>query len=172
MKKALAILVAVMMTLVCGGALAETVKFLEDSSVFDIEMALPDGAVVGDQDSSELVSYSEITSEGLASVAVTIAPSEEYGDLSMNDLTEEEVEQLKALVAEQFESAELTVEITPSGNAYIFVNADEEGIDAIFTLYLGYFVELTQWHDDFSELTDADNAFMMQLLYNIEFLPV
>ncbi|MFH1513817.1 MAG: hypothetical protein ABIG45_10740 [Bacillota bacterium] len=172
MKKALAILVAVMMTLVCSGALAETVKFLENSSAFDIEMALPEGAVVGDQASTELVSYSEIMSEGLASVAVTIAASDIYGDLSMNDLSDEEVEQLKALAAEQFESAEMTVEITPSGNEYIFVSADEEGIDAIFTLYLGYFVELTQWHYDFSEITDADSAFMLQLLYNIEFLPV
>ena len=171
MKKALAILVAVMMTLVCGGALAETVKFLEISSAFDIEMALPEGAAVSDQASSELVSYNKITSEGLASVAVIIAPSDDYGDLSMKDLSEEEVEQLKALGTEQYEAAVVSVEITPSGNQYIFINT-EDGIDAIFTLYLGYFVELTQWHDDFSELTEADTAFLLQLLYNIEFLPV
>lgn len=171
MKKTLAILLAVMMMLVCSGALAETVKFLEDSSEFDIEMALPAGAAVGEQTSSALVSYCLITSEGLASVAITIAPSDIYGDLSLKELSAEEVETLKAQAGEQYEDPELTVETTPSGNDYIFVNADEEGINAIFTVYLGYFVELTQWHDDFSALTEADNAFLLELLHNIEFLP-
>lgn len=170
MKKALAILITVMMVLACGGALAETVKFLENSSDFDIEMALPEGASVSDQEASELVSYYEIASEGLASVAVTIAPSDIYGDLSMNDLSDAEVEDLIALATEQYDAPITSVEVTPSGNAYIFINADE-GIDVIFTLYLGYFVELTQWHDDFGEITEADSAFMLQLLYNIEFLP-
>lgn len=170
MKKTLAILLAVIMTLICSGALAETVKFLENSSDFDIEMELPEGAAVGDQISSALVSYCEITSEGLASVAVTIAPSDIYGELSLKDLSEEEVEELKAQAGEQYKDPEMTIETTLLGNDYIFVNADEEGINAIFTLYLGYFIELTQWHDDFSPITEADNAFMLQLLYNLEFL--
>lgn len=156
MKKMLAILTAAMMLLVCSGALADTVRFLEDSSDFDIEMALPEGATVGDQTSSELVSVCEINSEGLASVTITIAADEEYGELSLNDLTEEEVASLKELVAEPYEDAELSVEITPSGNGYIAINADEEGINAIVMVYLGYFVQLTQWHDDFSPITEAD----------------
>ena len=172
MKKTLALLIAIMLLLVCGSALADTVRFLEDSSAFDIEMELPDGAAVGERESSELVSYCLITSEGRASVAITIAPSDIYGDLSMNDLSDEEVEQLKALAAEQYEDPELSVEATPSGNSYIAVDADEEGIKSVFTLYLGYFVELTQWHEDFSEITEADDAFMLQLLHNIEFLPM
>ena len=171
MKKTLAILLAVMMMLVCSGALADTVKFMEDSSEFDIEMALPAGAAVSDQATSPLVSYCLITSEGLASVAITIAPSDIYGSSSLKDLSAEDVEALKAQAGEQYEDPEMTIETTPSGNDYIFVNADEEGINAIFTLYLGYFVELTQWHDDFSPITEADNAFLLELLHNIEFLP-
>ena len=172
MKKALAILIAAMVMLVCSGALAETVKFMEDSSDFDIEMELPEGAAVGERASSALVSYCEITSEGLAPVAVTIAMEDIYDDLSMNDLSDDEVENLKVRAAEQYEDPELTIGTTLLGNKYIFVNADEEGINAIFTLYLGYFIELTQWHDDFSEITEADNAFMLQLLYNLDFQPV
>lgn len=171
MKKVLAILVAVMMMLVCSSALAESVRFLEESSAFDIEMELPQGAVVGVQGSSELVSYCEIMSEGLASVIVTIAPTDIYGDLSMNDLSDEEVELLVMLASEQYEAPEVSIEITPSGNMYIFIETEDQ-IDSIFTLYLGYFVELTQWHDDFSMITDEDNAFLLQLLYNIEFLPI
>jgi hypothetical protein len=171
MKKVLAVLIAVMMTLVMSGAFAETVRFVEDSTDFDIEMELPEGAVVGEQVSSDMLSVCIIESEGLASVSVNIAWTDIYGDLSMNDLSEEDVEQLKELASKQYNDPVVSVETTPSGNSYIYVNTGE-GIDAIFTLYLGYFVELTQWHDDFSELTEDDSAFMLQLLYNIEFLPL
>ena len=169
MKKALAILIAVMMMLVCGGALADTVRFLEDSSDFDIEMELPEGAA-GEHISTDLGNYYLITSEGLAPVAVTIAASDIYGDLSMNDLNDEEIAELEALASVQYEMPEASWETTPSGNGYIFISADE-GIDAIFTLYLGYFIELTQWHEDFSPITEEDSAFMLQLLYNLDFLP-
>lgn len=171
MKKALGILLAGIIMLCCGGATAQTVKFLENSSGFDIEMALPEGAAVAEQEFTELVSYSKITSEGLAPVAVTIAASDIYGELSLKELSQAEVEQLKALETEQYETADVRLETTPSGNSYIFITT-QDGINSIFTLYLGYFVELTQWHDDFHEITQADTAFMLQLLYNIEFLPV
>jgi len=171
MKKVLAILTAAILLFGSASALAEVVKFAEDSSNFDIQMELPEGASVGKQVDSELVSVCQINSEGLASVYITIAPSDIYGDLSMNDLSEADVENLKSLASEQYDQPEMTVEVTPSGNTYIHVSSDA-GIASIFTLYRGYFVELTQWHDDYRELTDADYAFMLQLLYNIDFLPL
>lgn len=171
MKKVLAILTAAILLFGSASALAEVVKFAEDSSNFDIQMELPEGASVGKQVDSELVSVCQINSEGLASVYITIAPSDIYGDLSMNDLSEVDVENLKSLASEQYDQPEMTVEVTPSGNTYIHVSSDA-GIASIFTLYRGYFVELTQWHDDYRELTDVDYAFMLQLLYNINFLPL
>ena len=42
-------------------------------------------------------------------------------------------------------------------------------IDSLFTIYEGYFVELIQYHDDYSEQTDADDDFARTLLYGIEF---
>jgi len=172
MKKVLAILIAVVMLTLCTvSALAESVRFVEDSSDFDIEMELPEGATVGERTSSELVSVCQIQSEGLADVYITIAPSELYGDESMNDLTDEDVADLEALAIEQYDEAQTIIDITPSGNKYIHVTSDA-GVNSIFTLYLGYFVELTQWHEDYSEITDADYAFMQQLLYNIEFMPL
>ena len=173
MKKLLAILMAALLTFSCASALGESVRFVEDSADFDIEMPLPEGATVVSQSGSELVSMTEIHSEGLANVRVTIAASDIYETQSMNDLTDEEVEALKALAGVQFEEPEMTVDVTPSGNKYIHVCANAESdIDSIFTLYMGYFVELTQWHEDYSEITEADFAFMQQLLYNIEFLPL
>ena len=171
MKKILAILTAAVLLLGSASAFAEVVTFAEDSSDFNIQMELPEGATVGDQVSSELVSVCEIMSEGLANVYINIAPSDIYDDLSMNDLNEEEVENLKAIASEQYDNPEMAIEITPSGNKYIHISSDA-GVSSIFTLYLGYFVELTQWHDDYEPLTDADYAFMLQLLYNIDFLPL
>lgn len=170
MKKILAFLIAAILLLGSTSAFAEVVTFAEDSPEFNIEMELPEGASVGEQVDSELVSVCQIASDGVASVYITIAPSDIYDDLSMNDLSEEEVENLKALASEQYDNPEMTIEITPSGNKYIHV-VTNVGISSIFTLYRGYFVELTQWHDDYSELTDTDYAFMLQLLHNIEFLP-
>ena len=45
-------------------------------------------------------------------------------------------------------------------------------MDSIFTLYDGFFVELTQWHENYAELSEKDYAFMQQLLYNLEFIPL
>ena len=86
MKKVLAILTAAILLFGSASALAEVVKFAEDSSNFDIQMELPEGASVGKQVDSELVSVCQINSEGLASVYITIAPSDIYGDLSMEQI--------------------------------------------------------------------------------------
>ncbi|MDD3213128.1 MAG: hypothetical protein PHY64_05620 [Eubacteriales bacterium] len=171
MKKILAIVTAVVLTFCCTAAFAEVVTFQEDSTDFNIQMELPEGATVGEQEASELVSVCEIQSEGLADVYITIAPSDIYDKLSMNDLSDEDVDSLVSMATAQYDNPEVNIEITPSGNKYIHVNSDA-GIDSVFTLYLGYFVELTQWHEDYSAITDADYAFMLQLLHNIEFLPV
>ncbi len=176
MKKLLAILLSTLMLLSCVGAFAEgmdTVRFVEDSPNFDIEMPLPEGATVGDKGSVDTYSYVVIENGTLASVVISVAPSDLYDGLSMNDLSDDDVEILKATAAEQYDDPVLTVDVTPSGNKYIHVCANSEyDIDSIFTLYMGYFVELTQFHDDFSTITDEDYAFMQQLLYNITFTPV
>lgn len=173
MKKVLAIFLTLALTLGCAGALAESVRFVEDSPLFDIEMELPEGATVGAKTGGDSVSIVEVLSEGLATVRITIAASDVYDELSMNDLSDEDIEVLKQLGSLQYEEPELTIEVTPSGNKYIHVCANSEfDVDAIFTLYKGYFVELTQWHEDYAEITEADFAFMQQLLYNLNFLPV
>ena len=174
MKKLLAILLSAML-LTCACACAEEAEvyhFFETSEDFDIEMPLPEGATLGDKVTSELVSGVTVQKEGLAPVFIAIAASDLYDNKSMNDLTDDEVEQLKAIAGEDFDAPELTVDVTPSGNKYIHIcaNADSD-VDSIFTLYMGYFIQMTQWHEDFATITDEDYAFMQQLLYNINFLP-
>ena len=42
-------------------------------------------------------------------------------------------------------------------------------MDSLFTIYEGYFVELIQYHDDYSQQTEADDDFARSLLYGIAF---
>lgn len=173
MKKYVAILLAALIALTCTSALAETVRFSEDSDDFDIEMLLPEGAVVASLLGTEQTNMVRIDAEGLASVWIVVAYSEIYNENeSMNDLSDDDILSLMEIAGIQFENPEMTILVTPSGNKYILVEANEESdsdMDSIFTLYKGYFIQLTQWHDDFAVLTEADTEFMNQLLYNIEF---
>ena len=173
MKKITSLLLAALLLFTCACAMGEeVVHFVEGSRDFDIQMPLPEGAKVTERYASALVSLVHVEKEGIATVIISIAPSELYDKQSMNDLTEEEIETLKATAGSQYAAPEITVDVTPSGNKYIHVCSNgSDDIDAIFTLYMGYFVELTQWHEDYAKLTDADTAFLLELLHNIEFVP-
>ena len=71
---------------------------------------------------------------------------------------------------EQYENPAFATETSPEGNLYLFVSSnDESDIESLFTIYEGYFVELIQYHDDYSEQTDEDDDFARSLLYGIEF---
>ena len=59
---------------------------------------------------------------------------------------------------------------SPEGNLYLFVSSNDEwDVDSLFTIYEGYFVELIQYHDDYSQQTEADDDFARSLLYGIAF---
>ena len=91
----------------------------------------------------------------------------------MNDLGDEEISGLGVMAASQYENPEITVEETLQKNKFIHIcSNDQYDVDAIFTLYKGYFIEMTQWHDDYSAVTEKDYEFMRQLLYNLEFVDV
>ena len=111
-----------------------------------------------------------VHSDEHADVVISIAPSELFVDRSMADLSEEELEELRAIAGEQYANPSFATETSPEGNLYLFVSSnDESDIDSLFTIYEGYFVELIQYHDDYSEQTDADDDFARSLLYGIEF---
>lgn len=173
MKKLLCLLTALLMLVCAGGAIAESVRFIESSSTFDIEMELPEGAKIVSSSGKDDLSIINIASEGLAEVSVTIAPSELYGDNSLNDLSDDDINALAEQAGLQYEAPKITVEVTPSGNKYIHICSNgESDVDSIFTLYDGFFIEMTQWHENYAELSEKDFAFMQQLLYNLEFIPL
>ena len=176
MKKYLSLFLSLALVLCAVGAAAQStdnvVRFVEDSHDFDIQMPLPEGASVLSTEGADDLSITRVGAEGLATVRINIAPTDTFDKESMNDLTDEDIEALGQLAASQYENPEITVEETLQKNKFIHIcSNDQYDIDAIFTLYMGYFIEMTQWHDDYSPLSEADYAFMRQLLYNLEFIP-
>ena len=114
MKKLLCLLTALLMLVCAGGAIAESVRFVETSSTFDIEMELPEGAKIVSTTGKDDLTIVNIASEGLAEVSITIAPSELYGDSKLNDLSDEEINALAERAGLQYEAPKTTIEVTPA----------------------------------------------------------
>ena len=166
MKKLIALLLAAL--LMMSFACAEEITAVETS----IPLSQPDSPVTitltytGTADQVRAT----VHSDDHADVVISIAPSDVYAGMSMSDLTEEEIQELQEIAGSQYENPTYATEASPEGNLYLFVSSNDEwDVDSLFTIYEGYFVELIQYHDDFTEQTEADDNFARSLLYGIAF---
>lgn len=171
MKKLLALLAAVLMLLSCAAAMAETVYLTEESPFFDIALELPEGAAFTPL-STTGVAMADVQKEGMAHVFISVAFSELYtGDLK--DITDEERDALIAAQTVDLGDVEVIPGVTPEGNMYVeFRPNTGNDLCAVWTLYQGYFVQLTLYNEDGQPLTEADHDLMMSLLYGMHFIPV
>lgn len=170
MQKIVLLLLCAALTLACAPAFAEVVPLAENTDRFDITIALPEGATLSSNWIYETSTIATVEKDGLAGVVIAIAPSEIYDEQSLGDLRDEEINALKEQTCEDYDNPTSEVSVTPSGNKYILVRQDGElAMATVFTLYRGYFVQLTQINGDFAPLTDADTEFLMDNLYGIEF---
>lgn len=162
MKKMTALLLALMMVICSCVALAE-----EESVYANVE--LPDLEGVSIIESYEDDSYlaAQFVKEGAADVYLVVAPGEEYAGRSLSDLTEDELNELQSVIMSDLNtSTTCTLETTPSGNLYLYIQEKGESYsNTVVTIYRGYFIQLTQFKDDYSELGEADEAFLMDLLH-------
>lgn len=172
MKKLSAVLCVLVILFAVSFAAAQTVRFVEDSPDFNIEMELPEGTVLGNQTSQGLVSVVELRHNDRANVRVSIAPSELYDGQSLKDMSDEDVGLLVTALCSEYASPLVEIGETPEGNEYIYICSNEiTDIDSICTVYKGYFITLTQMNDDLSPLADSDQEYLLTLLYNLKFLP-
>lgn len=154
-------------------AAGASIRLYENSDIFDVRLVLPDGASELPERSNRELGITAIQKEGLASVSVSIAASEIYAGRNMKDFSESEMEEMRNIVGAPYDDPIFSTEVTPSGNVYLHLCSNEaDEIDSIFTVYEGYFVELIQYNDDFSALSEQDLYFCLELLYNISFVPV
>lgn len=171
MKKKISVLLVLLLTFTCMSCLAEVVPLAESTDRFDMTLALPEGASLSINDEYDTTTFANAVMPDVAEVMITIGPGEEYGEQSLAELSDEEVQLLVENTIEDFDNPTSEINTTPSGNKYILVRQEGEyAMATIFTLYRGYFVQLTQFHDDLSPLTDKDTAFLMDILYGIEFV--
>ncbi len=170
MKKLFSILLCALLAF-STVAMAETVKLEENTDRFDITLTLPEGAALPENSKEGDYSFATATLSGVADVIIVLAPSEEYADQSLADLSDEERNALMELTLADWYEPVSKIDVTPSGNQYMIIRSDgnDASVATVFTLYRGYFVQLTQFNDDFSTLDDADIEFMMNILYGIEF---
>ena len=176
MKKLLCFLLATLM--MAGAACAEiasvetTVPLTQPDSPVSITLTYEGPLEIEfAQDVPEGMVRATVHSEGHADVVISIAPSDLFDGRSMADPSEEELEELQTIAGEQYDSPAFATETSPEGNLYLFVSSNDEwDVDSLFTIYEGYFVELIQYHNDFSEQTEADDDFCRSLLYGIHFV--
>ena len=169
MKKLFALLLAAMLLVSCS-ACAETVRLSEDSEVFDITLEIPDGAVFLPFVTNG-ISMAHVQQEGMAHVFISVAFSELYeGNLA--DVEESEREALIAAQTKDFGDMTVLPGVTPEGNMYVEFRANSgTDLGMVWTLYQGYFIQLTLYYENGQPLTDADRDFMMELLYGMHFVP-
>lgn len=177
MKKTFSVIVSLLLLCaisVCGFAAAESVRFVEDSPTFDIEMTLPEGAKVTERFDEKLISYVAIAKDGAAPVLITIAPSELYDESeSFSNMKKEDIENLANDLTAADPGSTYSIDTSEEGNPYIFIHThtgEDTYYDTLHCLYQGYFITLSQLNDDFSELTEKDTAFMLELFKNIHFI--
>ena len=161
MKKTLCLLMVALLMTVAFGASAEKVKLNTSASGFEVELTLPEGAVITSTQAVGDNTITVVSKEGVAPVRIVIAPSELYDNTqSLVDLSDEEKAELLQMVCEQYENPLSEIETTPSGNQHYMIDTNAESdLHIIFTLYKGYFFELTQWHEDYATLVEADMTF-------------
>ena len=164
MKKITAILLALALVLCSCAALAEE----ETASVYaNIELPLPEGAEILNRYEDSSYFAVQIAKDGVADVYLVVAPSELFNGLSLADLSEEEMKELQELLlADLASDTTCTVETTPDGNQYLFIRErGESSSNTIVTLYRGYFIQLNQFEDDFSDMDEADDNFLLDILH-------
>lgn len=172
MKKIVSLLVAVMLMVSAAGSLAETMKVEESAPKFDVEVTLPDGAKTklerGDDWTWLRITLDE--QNGAKPVLdLTIAPDEEFEGKDMKDLTEEDKQNLIALLSENAAHPTYVMMDLADGNQLLVVEEDTEENDfaAMETIYDGYFICLYGRYEDYDKLTADDLAAMYEIMQSL-----
>lgn len=173
MKRFLAVLLAALLVLTAAVVSAEETpyKFLGTVGNQDVTLVCDNVNVDIVEGLPTDVVAALLTRDGAAPVILTVVPSELYVGVSLADLDQAAQAELLEQVTDAYENPVVELTVTPSGNQYYYICSGEGAdIDVIFTLYRGFVVELDQYNEDLSELTDADHAFANDVLYGLEFL--
>lgn len=175
MKKYLSILLACLLALTVFGAAAEETAPVE-IKVHDgltISVVVPEGYTFSGDWNGEIL-YADLTPADPAAPAMilSVAASEEYGGVTINDLSEDELNSLIAVCTADYASPSYAISETTHGTKLIVLdeNSDADEYVEIVTLYQGYFVQVLMEPTDESQLTEDQIAVAVQLLSDMKFV--
>ena len=166
MKKAIALLLAFALLAIAPASLAETATLTENASGFNLTIDLPAGATVNVQTYDD-VPYTFITMADATApyIYISVAPTEEYNDTTLEALTKDEQETLFTEISGDMDDPSYTIEKTKSGYDYMLIeDASENDSAMLVILYQGYFVQMSVWNAQYAELTKDDTAVATSLL--------
>jgi hypothetical protein len=114
-----------------------------------------------------------ISTDDLAPCVLSIAKSELADGMSLTEMGQEGVDRLVEMVSEQFENPEIkTGKIGDRTFIAMMVYGDDGDAHSVFTIDHGYFVQLDQYNEDFSDMDSADGDFAKAILAGLGVKPV
>ena len=120
-----------------------------------------------DADGNEIEQLAKGTLETKAPVVVAISPADYGAHANLNNATEEQLQMLINRIAEQFEEGSYNSGVTKTESGNVYVYAGDSTTRSILQVYEDTLLELIQFHDDFSDLTEEDQAFAVEVLQGI-----
>ena len=173
MNKAFALLLALCLLAMAPASLADSVRLTETASTFDLSIDLPDGAAVSVETYDD-VPYTFITfaDETMPLLYISVAPTEEYTDMVMTDLTAEEQQALFETISADLDAPSFEIKQTSDGHAYMLINDDSAADSAtLVMLYSNYFIQMSVWNTQNDVLSEEDIATAEALLNTLQVVP-
>ncbi|HNW85960.1 MAG TPA: hypothetical protein PLP25_10240 [Candidatus Limiplasma sp.] len=170
MKKAIAILLALMLLTIAPLSLAETVKLTENASGFDLTIDLPSDATVSVETNSDVpYTFINFTDATMPHLYISVAPTEEYTESSIADLSKDEQDTLFSVFSADLDDPSYTIAKTTAGYDYMLIN-DESLTDSamIVLLFNGYFIQMSVWNDNYAVLTDDQINIALSLISTLK----
>ena len=159
MKKWMSLLLSALL-LVAPCAVADTTVALNEIyDALDMTLSLPDGMTVTQTPLAIGTSGAvEVAGQETLKIVFALTPDDSYADMTLEQLTAEEVKTIFGLALEDLENGKY--ETKPNSNGVLILTMENGGKTEYIHLALnkGYFFYMEAFHEDFSPLTDAECA--------------
>ncbi|MDD3336033.1 MAG: hypothetical protein PHI98_11025 [Eubacteriales bacterium] len=176
MKKIFALLLALAMMLGMTTAMAtestDEVALQQLQADFDVTCVVPDGYTMQEHRFDDTIYvYFAPDEEDKTEFVASIAYSEAYDGITLNDMSEEDKKQLLDTMDDDFNVPEIHDLTTENGTQVYIVNetgAENDDADCSFasgfTIYKGYFIQIFVTRGDYDKLTQDDIDLAMKIL--------
>lgn len=178
MKKTLAILLVLALTLGCAAAVAENTekKYLATVNMggaFELKCDVPEGYAIRQIESTDSAYIAMITADaGRPTMYLSIAYNELYSDVQrLNDLDAEALSEIEATFDLE-EEVEISYTETSHGTKLMMVKEVKDAVDFVdfYSIYMGYEIEIVVVAQNETGLTDEQIQVVVDFLSELDFV--